>query len=95
MQRSEVLQQLRDYISLEVLNGNHDDLDDSTPLLEWGILNSFELARILTFIQNQFDIEVPIDKVVAEHFKDISSITDLMLNLANEHSDHTAKTAIV
>jgi len=84
MQRAEVLKQLKDYISFEVLNGNAFSLDESTPLLEWGILNSLEMTRILAFITEQFNVKVPSNKVIPEHFKDIKSLADLVLNLANK-----------
>ncbi len=84
MQRFEVVKQLKDYISFEVLNGKSEGLNESTPLLEWGILNSFELVRIMHFVQNQFHIQVPFDKVVAEYFQDINSIANLVLDLAEQ-----------
>lgn len=92
MQRAEVLEHLKNYISFEVLNGSALGLDDSTPLLEWGILNSLELIRILTFVQERFNVQVPGQKVVAEHFKNMNSITDLVLDLAKEQLAQTAKT---
>lgn len=92
MQRSEVLKQLKNYISFEVLNSRSFDLDESTPLLEWGVLNSLEIVKILTFIQNQFNVQVPGEKVVAEHFKDINSITNLVLDLSREKSTQASKT---
>ena len=83
MQRSEILEQLKNYISFEVLNGNSTELDASTPLLEWGVIDSLELVRILNLIQNQFNVQVPDEKILAENFKDMNSITDLVLDLAS------------
>jgi len=40
---------------------------------------------LLTFIQRQFHILVPSEKIVANHFSNLAAITDLVLEIANEH----------
>lgn len=82
MKQSEVMASLKGYISQEILDGKDIGLDDSTPLLEWGIINSMEMARLVSFIQDKFGVEVPSDKIVIEYFKDLTSITNLVLELA-------------
>jgi acyl carrier protein len=54
-------------------------LNETTPLLEWGIINSLEMVKLLSFIREQFGVEVPTDKLVADSFTSISSIADLIL----------------
>jgi acyl carrier protein len=82
MKQSEVLESLKGYVSREILDGKDIGLDGSAPLLEWGIINSIEIARLVAFIQNRFDVEVPGEKIVIEHFKDLNSITALVLELS-------------
>jgi acyl carrier protein len=84
MQRAEVIKQLKDYIVRQVLDGRGIGLDETTPLLEWGVINSLEIVRLLNFIQKQFDVEVPGSKIVAEHFTNLISITDMVLEIAQE-----------
>jgi len=91
MQPAEVLEHLKNYIASEVLDGRDVGLKDSTPLLEWGILNSLELLRIIAFVQTQFNVQVPSTKIVAEHFKDLNSIKNLVLDLAKEQLPEVAK----
>lgn len=79
MKQAEIFQILKGYISREVLDGKDIGLDGSTPLLEWGIINSIEIARFAAFIRNRFDVDVPAEKIVIEHFKDLDSITALVL----------------
>lgn len=86
MQYSKVLQSLKKYISREMLNGNSAELDGSTPLLEWGIIGSLELTAVLTFIQDRFNVHLNQEVIVAENFKDINSIVNLVLKLAEEQS---------
>lgn len=93
MQYSKVLQLIRQYISVEILRGNVTELDKHTPLLEWGIIKSLELTAVLTFIQDQFDVQIDQEKIVAENFKDLDSIANLVLNLAEEQS--ISKTTVI
>ena len=82
MQRSDVVDQLKHYIAESVLDGKEVGLDESTPLLEWGVINSLEIARLLNFIQQQFHVEIPSEKVIAEHFANLRVLSDLVMELA-------------
>jgi acyl carrier protein len=82
MEQSEVLEELIGYISREVLDGKDIGLDDSTPLLEWGVINSMEIARIVSFIQARFHVEIPDDKILPEYFLNLSAISKLVVGLA-------------
>jgi acyl carrier protein len=79
MQQTTVSEQLKKYIAQDVLGGKDIGLDETTPLLEWGIINSLEMVRLLNFIRKQFDIDIPTDKLVADHFTNITSIAELIL----------------
>lgn len=82
MQQAEILDSLKNYIARELLDGQDIGLEASTPLLEWGIINSIEMARLVTFIQNRFNVAVPADKIVIQHFRNLAAITDLVTELA-------------
>jgi acyl carrier protein len=84
MDPGDVLTRLRQYIAQEVLEGRDIGLDDSTPLLAWRVLNSLELVRLLNFIHHDFHIRISFDLVVAEHFKDLRAIADLIVSLAEQ-----------
>lgn len=92
MKQSEVLDSLKSYVSRELLDGKDIGLDASTPLLEWGIINSIEIARLVAFIQDRFGVEVPGEMIVVEHFKDLTSLTNLVSELAQEGSAELHKT---
>jgi len=81
MKQTEILEVLKRYISREILDGRDIGLDGSTPLLEWGIINSMEIARIVSFIQNRFHIGIPDDKIIAEHFINLSVLSHLVVGL--------------
>ena len=79
--RTALLDKLTVYTRDELLGGKSDDLDAQTPLLEWGVLNSLETARLLAYIRDEFDVRIPPAKVTATHFRNLDSITDLVSEL--------------
>ena len=82
MNKSKVLQELKHYVSQEILDGQDIGLDDSTPLLEWGIINSMEIARMVSFIEDRFHVEIPEDKISPEYFISLSAISDLVTEIS-------------
>jgi acyl carrier protein len=82
MQRSAIVEQLKNYIVERVLEGRDIGIDETTPLLEWGIINSLETMRLLSFIERQFGIEIPMDNLVADHFTNLTALTNLIMALA-------------
>jgi acyl carrier protein len=82
MQRAEVMNALSNYIVNQVLDGKNIGLDEATPLLEWGVINSMEMIRLLNFISQRFGVDIPAEKMVADHFTNLASITDLVLGVA-------------
>ena len=81
MKQLEVFEGLKGFISEEILDGKDIGLDGSTPLLEWGIINSMEIARIVSFVYDRFNIEIPGDKITLEYLKDLNSLTNLVMDL--------------
>ena len=82
MEQSKILDELKAYISREVLDGKDIGLDESTPLLEWGIINSMEIARIVGFIQDRLHVEIPDSKILPEYFINLEAISGLVIELA-------------
>lgn len=66
---------IRDYISRELVRDAAVlPLDDSTPLLDSGVLDSLSLLRLVVFIQDRFGIVMDDLDVVPEHFASVDAI---------------------
>jgi acyl carrier protein len=78
MTSEEIVQDLRIYISDQILDGEDVGLEATTPLIEWGILNSMEIAQLVTFIHDRFSVEVPVDAITLDNFKDLDSLAKLV-----------------
>ncbi|MHC3475163.1 acyl carrier protein [Streptomyces sp. 7R007] len=80
--RESVVKDLTHYIQDRLLDGDGAaELTTETPLLEWGILNSIDTARLVGYIRERFGVRVRPGQIVHRHFKDIESITDLVVSL--------------
>jgi acyl carrier protein len=80
--RDFVSRKLLDYVRRELLDDSSAaDLSTTTPLLEWGLLNSIETARLVAFIRDELGVRVPPTEMVSRNFKDIESITSLVVPL--------------
>ncbi|MGH3373250.1 MAG: acyl carrier protein [Actinoallomurus sp.] len=80
MTRDEMSAQLLDFIREKLLdNDPNSDLNESTPLLEWGILNSMNTIILLNFIRDELEGSVSAASVNGQNFKDVNSITSMII----------------
>jgi pimeloyl-ACP methyl ester carboxylesterase/acyl carrier protein len=72
-----IIPPLVEFVSAEILHGE-EDLDENTPLLALGVIDSLSMVSLLDFIQRTFHVVVPNDSVTVENFEDINAIADLV-----------------
>jgi acyl carrier protein len=76
---------LHDFMSREFAqSGETTPIDLETELVETGILDSLRVAVLMTFIQREFGLGVPYDKVDAEHFRNIRTIAAMLAEAAGD-----------
>ena len=70
---------LRDFISSEMKwDGAPGDLTDDYQLLEKEVVDSLGIFKIISFLENEYDIIVEDDDLVPENFNTIGSISELV-----------------
>jgi acyl carrier protein len=84
MQDQVILDSLRAYVSDRILQDPSVTIEPDTPLLEWGILNSISTVQLIGFIREQFQVDVPPEDVVGANFKDLRSISQLLVQLDSQ-----------
>jgi acyl carrier protein len=71
---------VKDYIVREFLTGEDpDSLTDSTPLISGGILDSISTIKLVTFLEQSFNIQVEAHEMSADYLDDLSRITAMVL----------------
>lgn len=70
---------LRDFIASEMKwDGAAADLTDEYQLLEKEVVDSLGIFKIISFLENEYDIIVDDDDLVPENFNSIGSISELV-----------------
>lgn len=77
-----VRSEVRAYIVREFLAGDGRDLDDDTPLLRSGILDSLKIVSLLAFLEASFGVSISSDDVSAANFSSIARIGALVGSLS-------------
>lgn len=81
----EVAGRVTAFIREVLLDGDpRNELDMDTPLLEWGILNSLNTAKLLAFLRTDLGASVPPLEINARNFRDVRSISALVLGLVEQ-----------
>jgi acyl carrier protein len=58
-----------------------DNFDETTSLLELGVLDSLNTAILLNFIQDDIGTRVPVGKIAADNFRDVHTLTAMLCDL--------------
>ena len=70
---------LRQFIVDELnWNGRPDELTDSFPLIENGAVDSLGIFRIVSFIEDEFGVEILDEELVPQHFGTIGGVAQLV-----------------
>ena len=76
----EVEKVIKDYITSEIMHNEKQisALKNDESLLEKGIIDSVGLLHLLTFIEEQFNIQIPDEEVVPENFETLNRIANFI-----------------
>ncbi|HZC23275.1 MAG TPA: acyl carrier protein [Candidatus Binatia bacterium] len=77
MQVSEVEREIRSYLIEEFLFGRSETLDEDTPLLG-NVIDSQGVIQLVSFIQQQFNIEIADEEVTTENLATLKSVVALV-----------------
>jgi acyl carrier protein len=79
MEPQNIHEQVKTYILDEFLPGEDpDELTDDTPLMTTGILDSLATLKLVTFLEQKFDIAVEAHEADAENLNTIEQIVALV-----------------
>ncbi len=77
MDKNAIVQTVRDYISREFLRDEPDIvLQDDTPLITGGVLDSISTIKLVSFLEEQFKVEFAAHEVSADYLDSLSTIGD-------------------
>jgi acyl carrier protein len=68
---------------LEILEDIHPDVDfkNTTGLIDDGILDSFDIIRIVADVDEAFDVAIPPEEIIPDNFNSAKSLYELIEDL--------------
>ncbi len=81
--REQVQQEIVDYVKREFLEDEDEELEVTaeTPLISSGIVDSFSMVSLRTFLEKKYSVQIPDAKATPEAFDSIGGIIDLLSEL--------------
>ncbi len=67
-----------DYVKKEYLDDDTEEIDESTPLISSGIVDSFSMVSLKAFLEKKFQISIPDEKATTEAFDSVDNIINLL-----------------
>ena len=71
---------------LEILTDIRPDVDfmNETKLIDDGIIDSFDIIAIVSELNDEFDVQIPIDELEPDNFNTVEAIYELIIKLQEE-----------
>ena len=72
---------MEQFIQEQIIKGQKNvDLQQSTNLIEEGIIDSLGIMKLLTFIEESFDLQISDEELLPENFESLKAICDMVEN---------------
>jgi acyl carrier protein len=70
---------IKKFIQEKIVNGQKNvDLEKSTNLIEEGIIDSLGIMKLLTFIEESYDIQISDEELLPENFESLAAIITMV-----------------
>jgi acyl carrier protein len=80
----EISKSLEQFIQEQIIKGQKDvDLQQSTNLIEEGIIDSLGIMKLLTFIEESYDLQISDEELLPENFESLQAICAMVENKIN------------
>lgn len=87
-----VQQMMRDYITDSILFGDGEKLRVDVPLQENGILDSLGVLEVITFMEQEFGIEIADDEVILDNFETLRKMSEFVERKMSGRTSHSGGT---
>jgi len=71
--------EIQRFIQDHIVNGQKNvDLEKSTNLIEEGVIDSLGIMKLLTFIEETYNIQISDEELLPENFESLGAITGMV-----------------
>ncbi len=71
-------EELIEYIKKEFVEDPDEEIDDNTPLMSSGLIDSLSIVSLVAFIDKKYGIKIPDEKGTVENFETVTKIIDIV-----------------
>lgn len=80
----DISKSLEQFIQEQIIKGQKDiDLQLSTNLIEEGIIDSLGIMKLLTFIEENYNLEISDEELLPENFESLKAICEMVESKIN------------
>lgn len=79
MDRNLVIEKVRQFVLNELLKNPAYALKNDEPLFSSGAIDSFAMAQVGVFVENEFNLYIPDPEMTVENMDTVNQITDRIL----------------
>lgn len=79
IQKTAIESKLIEFVNDVLMFGQAPDLNNETPVFDLGVLDSMGTISLLSFIEKQFAVAVPLEQIQPADLRNISTIADMIL----------------
>jgi len=70
---------IQEFILTQIVkNYDKKEIEDTEPLIESGIIDSLAIMKLLSFIEEKFQLQIAGDDLIEENFETLNAITQLV-----------------
>ena len=69
-------EELIEYIMKEFVEDPDEELDENTPLISAGLIDSLSVVSLVAFIDKKYGVKIPDEKGTVDNFETISKIIE-------------------
>jgi 2-hydroxymuconate-semialdehyde hydrolase len=70
--------ELIDYIKKEFVDDPDEEIDENTPLMSSGLIDSLSIVSLVAFIDKKYGVKIPDEKGTVENFETVNKIIEVM-----------------
>ena len=71
-------EELIEYIKKEFVEDPDEEIDESTPLMSSGLIDSLSIVSLVAFIDKKYGVKIPDEKGTVDNFETVTKIMDII-----------------
>lgn len=80
MNKAQIVQKINEYILDEYFDGSDEELNESTPLISSGVIDSISVLNLVDYLESTFSFEFESHEIDQSYLDNINLISDFIIS---------------